>query len=134
MVSGERLPDCRPPEQALRRDIRAMRQIGPQLKLQECIRGKELVECGKGFERCRPVTESIFAIPNGSEYSALQTQNGSLAQIREHHSLHRERNVPQAAVPGVVLVLCVDRHVNFDLIVDAKSLFMDNIGGKTRCP
>src|SRR5581483_10998022 len=113
-------------EDRLRSDVGMTWKVCAELGLNESVRLEQLIEGREGLERGRARAESAGAISDRQQHTSLQGQDGPRFQVGEHDPLHAESHVADAAVPDVILVLEVNRHVDFNLIVHAEALLVDD--------
>ena len=92
---------------------------------------KELVEGGEGLKGGGAVA-AAFAAAGGGKDAALKAEDGAGAQVGEHHVLQAEGDVAEWPFATVILVLIVQGTVDFDLVLRAEALFVDEVGGEAR--
>src|SRR5882757_340463 len=123
----------------LRRDVRVPRQVRAKLRLNKCIRRKELIKSSERFKRRRSGPETSRPIAGWQNSPAKQAQNRSRwpqnrvrLQTRKHYALEAQRSVANSAIPGVIDILIVDRDVDLDLIFYSEALFMNDVSRTAR--
>src|SRR5712671_2948736 len=116
------------------RDVRVPRQVRAKLRLNKCIRRKELIKSSKRFERRGSASEPTRTIAGWQNNAAKQAQNRSRRpqnrvrlQTRKHYALEAQRGVANTAIPGVIDILIVDRDVDLDLIFYSEALLMNDV-------
>src|SRR6267154_3405521 len=134
MICSKALPDGGVEKYRLRRNVRVTRQIRAKLCLNKCVGGEELIKSRECFKRCGPASETARPIAGGQNSAAKQAQNRTCRphnrvrlQARKHHPLHAQRGIPNAAIPGVIQILKVDRNIDLDLISYPEALLMNHV-------
>src|SRR5882724_7437790 len=118
----------------LRRDVRMPRQVRAELRLNKCVGRKELIKSGKRFERRGSGAETSRPVAGWQNNAAKQAQNRSRRpqnrvrlQTRKHYPLEAQRGVANAAIPGVIDILIVDRDIDLNLIFYSEPLLMNDV-------
>src|SRR5919108_3411108 len=122
MSGREALPQSGTPVDVLRSYVRMTRQICSCLELNERIRGKQLVKGCEGFKCRGTASETAVPVARRQDHTAKQAQDRSAAEARPHFPFDSHGGVPDAAVPGLVLVLELHRDIHFDLVMHTEPL------------
>jgi len=86
-----------------------------------------LIEGREGFKCGRAGAKATLPATSRHDYAAKQAQDRPFFQIRIHHALQAQSGVANASVPGVILVLEIQRNVHFDLILLSEALLVNDV-------
>jgi len=117
MVCADGLPNCCIEEDGLRRYVCMARQVGAELRLNECVRSEELIVGREGLKGGGAAAKATSSIAAGDKHAALQSENRTAAQVGKNGALDSDSRITDAAVPDVIPVLEYDRNIDFDLIL-----------------
>ena len=104
------------------------RQIGADLKLDKGVGGEELVEGSEGLEGGGAAAEAALAVAGGRQDASLKTEDGAGAQVGIHLPLDAEGHVAGAVLPLMILILVVQREIDFKLVLHSEALFVNVVG------
>src|SRR3982074_3538884 len=132
VIRRKTLPDRGIEKYRLRRNVRVTWQTRAELRLHKSIRAEKLVKSGKSFKRGRSGPKASRLVAGWQNSAAKQAQNRSRLQARKHDPLQAKCGVANTDIPGVILILKIDRDVNFNLIIHPEALLMNDVGRAPR--